>query len=98
MMLTVEIHALRGSGWRLETGQRVRVHLGTVEVMGRVALFGADEAPPGEDVLAQLRLEAPVVARCGDPLVARSYSPVTTIAGGVVPGARAPEAEAAVGD
>jgi len=84
MMLTVEIHALRGSGWRLETGQRVRVHLGTVEVMGRVVLFGADEAPPGEDVLAQLRLEAPVVARCGDPFVVRSYSPVTTIAGGVV--------------
>ena len=84
MMLTVELNALEGSGWRLETGQRVRVHLGTVEVMSRVVVFGTDEVAPGEPALAQLRLEAPVVARCGDRFVVRSYSPVTTIAGGVV--------------
>lgn len=84
MMLTVRLAALAGSGWRLEAGQRVRVHLGTVEVMARLALFGAAEIPPGEPAFAQLRLEAAVVARSGDRLVIRSYSPVTTIAGGVV--------------
>ncbi len=84
LMLTVELSALEGSGWRIETGQRVRVHLGTVEVMARLVLFGVDEAVPGEPVPAQLRLEAPVVARCGDRLVVRSYSPITTIAGGTV--------------
>ena len=84
MMLTVELHGLEESGWRLETGQRVRVHLGTVEVMSRVALFGVEELLPGEGALAQLRLEGPVVARCGDLFVVRSYSPATTIAGGVV--------------
>ena len=84
MMLTVEIAALSGTGWRVEAGQRVRVHLATVEVLARVALFGAPEIPPGEKVLAQLRLEKPTVARSGDRFVVRSYSPVTTIAGGVV--------------
>ncbi len=84
MMLTVELHALEDTGWRLEHGQRVRVHLGTVEVMCRVALFGNGEVEPGMSAPAQLRLEAPVVARCGDRFVVRSYSPVTTIAGGVV--------------
>lgn len=97
LMLTVELRALdppgTGAGgsaksagrvWRIETGQRVRVHLGTVEVMARVVLFGVEEAVPGEPVLAQLRLEAPVVARCGDRFVVRAYSPVTTIAGGTV--------------
>ena len=84
MMLTVELTALHDSGWRLEAGQRVRVHLGTVEIMARVALFGLDEVVPGEPTFAQLRLEGPVVARCGDRLVIRSYSPVTTIAGGLV--------------
>ena len=84
MMLTVELHALEDSGWRLEHGQRVRVHLGTVEVMCRVALFGIGEVEPGMNAPAQLRMEAPVVARCGDRFVVRSYSPVTTIAGGVV--------------
>ena len=83
-MLTVALTSLAGSGWRIENGQRVRVHLGTVEVMSRVVLFGVDEAVAGEPVLAQLRLEAPVVARCGDRLVVRSYSPITTIAGGTV--------------
>ena len=84
MMLTVELDALHDSGWRLVAGQRVRVHLGTVERMARVALFTADEVLPGEPALAQLRLEGPVVARSGDRFVVRSYSPVTTIAGGVV--------------
>ena len=84
LMLTASLRALEGSGWRLRNGQRVRVHLGTVEVMSRVALFGVDELRPGVDALAQLRLEGPVVARCGDLFVVRSYSPVTTIAGGAV--------------
>lgn len=84
MMLTVELTALHDTGWRLEGGQRVRVHLGTVEVMARVALFGIDEIVAGEPALAQLRLEGPVVARRGDRCVIRSYSPITTIAGGVV--------------
>ena len=84
MMLTVELDALHDSGWRLVAGQRVRVHLGTVERMARVALFATDEVRPGEPALAQLRLEGPVVARSGDRIVVRSYSPVTTIAGGVV--------------
>lgn len=84
MMLTVELNTLGDCGWRLKAGQRVRVHLGTVEVMARIALFGIDEVVPDEPAFAQLRLEGPVVARCGDRFVIRSYSPVTTIAGGVV--------------
>ncbi len=84
MMLTVRLAALHDSGWRLRGSQRVRVHLGTVEVMARVVLFGIEEAVPGEPAFAQLRLEGPVVARRGDRFVIRSYSPVTTIAGGVV--------------
>lgn len=84
MMLTVEMSCLASAGRSVEAGQRVRVHLGTVEVMARVALFGQDEIAPGAAALAQLRLEGQVVARSGDRFVARSYSPVTTIGGGVV--------------
>ena len=84
LMLTVEIAALSDTNWRVKAGQRVRVHLATVEVMARVALFGEPQLVPGDKALAQLRLEAPVVARAGDRFVVRSYSPVTTIAGGVV--------------
>jgi selenocysteine-specific elongation factor len=61
---------------QLKHRQRVRVHLGTAEVMARVVLLG--------DQWLQLRLEAPLVARAGDRFVLRSYSPVATIAGGIV--------------
>ena len=84
MMLTVEIALLPGAGWRIKAGQRVRVHLATVEVLARVALFGEPELVPGGKTFAQLRLETPAVARAGDRFVVRSYSPVATIAGGVV--------------
>ena len=84
MMLTVEIALLPGAGWRVKAGQRVRVHLATVEVLARVALFGEPEIVPGGKTFAQLRLEKPAVARAGDRFVVRSYSPVATIAGGVV--------------
>ncbi|HET8622949.1 MAG TPA: selenocysteine-specific translation elongation factor [Gemmatimonadales bacterium] len=59
---------------------RVRLHLGTAEVMARVAPRAAD----GAARLARLRLERPLVARGGDRFVLRSYSPVTTVGGGTV--------------
>jgi selenocysteine-specific elongation factor len=61
---------------------RVRLHLGTAEVMARVNPRAPIE--PGGHGLARLVLEAPVVARTGDRFVLRSYSPVTTIGGGRV--------------
>lgn len=64
-------------------GQRVRVYLGTREVMARVDLLG-EELHPGESGPARLRLEKPLVARAGDPFVLRFYSPVVTIGGGRV--------------
>jgi len=84
MMLTVQISCLPDTGWQIEAGQRVRVHLGTIEVLGRVALFGTDKIGSGDTEFAQLRLEGQTVARRGDRVVVRSYSPVTTIAGGIV--------------
>jgi len=61
---------------------RIRVHLGTAEVLARVAQVRA--VAPGETALARLMLEQPLVARGGDRFVVRSFSPVTTIGGGTV--------------
>ena len=83
-MLTVRLHVLGAAGWEVRPRQRVRFHLGTAEVMARVALLGRPRIEPGEVGWAQLRLEEPVVARAGDRFVLRSYSPVTTIGGGIV--------------
>jgi selenocysteine-specific elongation factor len=83
-MLTCRLSVLSDTGWELEQGQRVRVHLGTAEVLARVALFQGDRLLGGDEGWAQLRLEEPVLARVRDHLVLRSYSPVTTLGGGRV--------------
>lgn len=82
-ILTVRVHVLPDAP-PLRARQRVHVHLGTEEVLARVALPGGGEVAPGSEGWAQLRLEAPLLARARDRFVMRSYSPVHTIAGGVV--------------
>ncbi len=62
---------------------RVRLHVGTAEVMARVTP-AMGEVVQGATAAARLRLERPVVTRWGDRGVIRSYSPVTTIGGCVV--------------
>jgi selenocysteine-specific elongation factor len=83
-MLTAHIRVLPDAGWPIEGGQRVRLHLGTAEVMARCAVLEADALQPGEEGWVQLRLESPVPARARDAFVLRSFSPMTTIAGGRV--------------
>ena len=61
---------------------RIRVHLGTAEVLARVAQVRS--IAPGEKGMARLLLEKPLVARGGDRFVIRSFSPVTTIGGGTI--------------
>jgi selenocysteine-specific elongation factor len=68
----------------IRTGQRIRFHLGTVELLGRIVPFDPGPIDPGSSTWAQIRLEAPVVARAGDRFVLRSCSPVSTIAGGQI--------------
>ncbi len=61
---------------------RVRVHLGTAEVLARVVQVRS--IAPGERGVARFVLESPLVARGEDRFVLRSFSPVTTVGGGVV--------------
>ncbi|MFQ5693957.1 MAG: selenocysteine-specific translation elongation factor, partial [Nitrospinota bacterium] len=83
-MLDATLHHLADAPRALKNRDRIRFHQGTAEIMGRVALIGADVLPPGERSYVQLRLERPVVARPGDRYVIRTYSPITTIGGGEV--------------
>ena len=68
-------------GVDLKQRQRVRVHLGTAEVMARAVIL--------DGVFVQLRLEQPMLARVRDRFVLRSYSPIKTIGGGTVAELRA---------
>ncbi len=78
--LDAEVTLLEGVG--LRPRQRVRLHHGTAEVMARVAGLGSQDG--ASSALVRLATEAPLVLRAGDRFVVRSYSPMTTIGGGVV--------------
>lgn len=78
------IDVLPGAPRAVRSRSRVRFHIGATEVLGRVRVLGGSQIEPGSSGLAQLRLEAPVVAVYGDRFILRSYSPAETIAGGVI--------------
>ncbi|HEY5864081.1 MAG TPA: selenocysteine-specific translation elongation factor, partial [Candidatus Tectomicrobia bacterium] len=83
-MLDVTLRLLAEAPRPLKHRDRVRFHVGTSEIMGRVILLDGDTLQPGQETFAQLHLEEPTVAAAQDRYVLRSYSPVQTVAGGVV--------------
>jgi selenocysteine-specific elongation factor len=83
-LLDARLFLLPGARKPLKNMARVHVYLGTGRAVGRVTLLDMDELPPGKDALVQLRLEKTLVAHRGDRFIIRSYSPMTTIGGGIV--------------
>jgi selenocysteine-specific elongation factor len=62
----------------------VHVHLGTQDVIARVALLEGPWLSPGERMFAQLLINAPVHAVHGDRLILRDASAQRTLGGGTV--------------
>lgn len=83
-VLSVSLSLLATAPRPLKNRSRVRVHVGTAELLGRVSLLDRDKLEPGEDAPAQLLLNQAAVSIWGQPFVVRSESPVTTIGGGCV--------------
>jgi selenocysteine-specific elongation factor len=83
-MLDVKLHLLKSAPRPLRTRSRVRLHIGTAEVLARVVLLGQSEVAPGAACFAQLRLESPTLALPEDHFIVRSYSPMVTIGGGQI--------------
>ena len=87
-----EVEVLATAPRPLKSRQRVRIHLGTFEVLARIAVLNESrEIEPGTKGLVQFRLEAPVVGIFGDRFIVRSYSPQMTIAGGEILLVQAPK-------
>ncbi|MTI84916.1 MAG: selenocysteine-specific translation elongation factor [Firmicutes bacterium] len=82
--IDVKLHLLKSSPRPLKTRTRVRVYLGTEEILSRIILLDRDELQPGEDCYAQLMLEKLAVCAKNDRFVIRSYSPMLTIGGGKI--------------
>ncbi len=80
-----QVEVLKTAPRVIKSRQRVRVHIGTVEVLARVQVLGeTNEIPAGEKGFVQLRLETSIVAVPNERFIIRSYSPQQTIAGGAI--------------
>ncbi len=79
-----EFHYLAGNSKPLKNRTRIRIHLGTAEIMGRIALLEVEELRPGATADVQLLLEKKFGVWPDDRYVVRSYSPVATIGGGII--------------
>lgn len=83
-MLDVKVQCLKNSPLAMGLWNRVRVLVGTREVMARIVPIGTELIQPGGEGFLQLRMEEEVFVKNGDRFVLRSYSPMTTIGGGEV--------------
>lgn len=68
----------------LKLWDRVRVYIGTDEVMARVVPLGMEEIPAGTEGFIQLRMEEEIAAKPGDRIILRAYSPMVTLGGGQI--------------
>ncbi len=83
-LLTVRLNALESLSKPIKGRSRLRVHVGTAELLASVMLLDRDELKPGEWAPAQLYLSEPAVTTWGQAFVVRSESPVITVGGGQV--------------
>ena len=82
--LDARLDVLESAGREIKHRERVRLHIGTDEVMARLAVIGGQTVAPGASASVQVILERPTVALPGDRFIIRTFSPLVTIGGGQV--------------
>ncbi len=83
-VLTLRLHCLRDMKRPIKHRMPARLHVGTSEIMGTIALLDCDAIEPGGWGLAQIFLEEPATATWGQPFVIRESSATQTLGGGQV--------------
>lgn len=83
-MLNARIHLMPNLVKPIENRYRIRLHLGSSEIIGRLSLLEGDAILPGESSLIQFRLESQAMADVGDRFVVRSFSEGRVIGGGII--------------
>ena len=82
--LDARLYLLRSYSKELKNRARVRLHIGTDEIISRLVLLDRDSLIPGQTAVVQFVLEAPTVALPKDRFVIRTFSPLMTVGGGVI--------------
>lgn len=83
-IIDVKVEYYNSNKKDLENRQRVRIHHGTREILGRVIILNKENLKPGDIGYCQIRLEEELCSRNGDRIVIRNFSPLETIGGGII--------------
>ena len=79
-----EISLINSEEQNIKNNQRIRIHLGTKEVMGRISIIKEYTENSINKIMGHIKLENKLVLGLGDRFIIRRYSPVVTIGGGIV--------------
>ena len=84
MRWVVRLSCLPSSPRALRHRGEVHFHHGTRETQARLYFFDRDKLAPGDTALCEIRFAEPMCGVFGDACVVRSFSPLRTVAGGVL--------------
>jgi selenocysteine-specific elongation factor len=84
LALDARLNVLESCPREVKNRSRVRLYVGTAEVLARLTLLDAEVLRPGGAGMVQLRLESATACAKGDRCVLRFYSPMQLIGGGAI--------------
>ncbi len=83
-LLTARLHAVTSLARPIKNRSRIRVHVGTAELLATIVLLDTDQVAAGQPAFCQLFLAGEAVTTWNQPFVLRSESPMQTMGGGHV--------------
>ena len=83
---TAWVTCLPSSPRALRNRAEIHLHHGSREIQARLYFMDRDRLQPGEASLCEVRLPEEAVSVFGDRIVLRSFSPLRTVAGGIILG------------
>ena len=78
------VSLIKATKWVIKTNQRLRFHIGTEEIIGRIILSKFSRLKNGMSDNAIIEFESITSVAMNDKILIRSYSPLESIAGGIV--------------
>ena len=82
--IVAEINMIKNTKWVIKHNQRLRLHFGTDEILGRIFFKNKKKIKKNQKGNCVLFLESEIPVSLDDKFVIRSYSPMNTIGGGIV--------------
>lgn len=84
-LLDARLSVLPSAARPLRHRERIRLHLGTGELLARIVLLeGAEILPGTSDIPVQFLCESPAAPALGERFVVRTYSPARAVGGGTI--------------